>query len=212
MFDKLAAPFPKQEIRWRAQTLTRDGDKALALAYIDARDVMRRLDEVAGPGGWSDSYIETRSGRVICSLAIFIDGHWISKSDGAGDTAVEGEKGGLSDAFKRAAVKWGIGRYLYALGKVWAPCETYEAGGKKRWKEWTDDPWKFVRGGGKFSPSDDDKDAGREIAKIHTITSAEELFSYWKVLNEVQKHIARRPDVIAAKNERKAVIGGKEVK
>ncbi len=57
-----------------------------------------------------------------------------------------------------------------------------------------------------------DKDAAREIAKIHTITSMDELGSYWKVLVEVQKHIAKRLDVIAAKDERKAVIGGKESK
>ena len=28
-------------------------------------------------------------------------------------------KGGLSAAFKRAAVKWGIGRYLYEITPVW---------------------------------------------------------------------------------------------
>jgi hypothetical protein len=38
---------------------------------------------------------------------------WISRCDGADDTNIEGAKGGLSDAFKRAAVKFGIGRYLY---------------------------------------------------------------------------------------------------
>ena len=31
----------------------------------------------------------------------------------------KGIKGAASDAFKRAAVKWGIGRYLYAMQPVW---------------------------------------------------------------------------------------------
>lgn len=136
MFDKLSAPFPVDAIHWRAQTLTRDGDKALALAYIDARDVMDRLDEVAGPANWATTYEETAKGRVLCRLSLRIDGEWIMKTDGAGDTDVEGEKGAISDALKRAAVSWGIGRYLYDLGNVWAPCESYDASGKKRWSKW----------------------------------------------------------------------------
>ena len=48
----LASPFPKEDVHWRAQTVTRDGSKALALAYLDARDVMVRLDEVCGADGW----------------------------------------------------------------------------------------------------------------------------------------------------------------
>lgn len=136
MFDKLAAPFPADAIHWRAQTVTRDGAKALALAYIDARDVMDRLDAVAGPANWRDSYVETPKGRTICTLEIRVDGEWIAKSDGAGDTDVEGEKGSISDALKRAAVKWGVGRYLYDLGNVWAPCESDEYNGRKKWKKW----------------------------------------------------------------------------
>lgn len=135
-FKALAAPFPPSAIHWRAQTLTRDGDKALALAYLDARDVMDRLDEICGPENWKDSYIETARGRTICTLEIRTGGEWVGKSDGSGDTDVEGEKGSISGALKRAAVKWGVGRYLYDLGNVWAPCESYDAGGKKRWRKW----------------------------------------------------------------------------
>ncbi|MBO9624127.1 MAG: hypothetical protein J7500_15575 [Sphingomonas sp.] len=132
----LAAPFPADAIHWRAQSLTSDGDKAMALAYIDARDVMDRLDAVCGSANWQDSYTETVKGRLICALQIRIDGEWITKSDGAGDTDVEGEKGAISDSLKRAGVKWGIGRYLYNLGNVWAPCEASEFNGKKKWKAW----------------------------------------------------------------------------
>lgn len=132
----LSAPFPPASIHWRAQTVTRDGGKALALAFIDARDVMDRLDAVCGPENWQDSYTETAKGRLICTLSIRIGGEWISKSDGAGDTDVEGSKGAISDALKRAAVKWGIGRYLYSLKNVWAPCESSEYNGKKKWSTW----------------------------------------------------------------------------
>ncbi len=141
----LFAEFPREAISWRAQTLTKDGSKALALAYIDARDVMDRLDDVCGSENWQDRY-EFHGSRTICYLSIKIDGEWITKADGAGDSDVEAEKGAISDALKRAAVKWGIGRYLYSIVSPWVPCEFSEHGGKKHWKGWAADPWKFVRG------------------------------------------------------------------
>ena len=140
--EALKAHFPREAISWRAQSVTKDGSKAMALAYIDARDVMNRLDEVCGPEGWQDEYIETPKGRMICRIGIDLrELGWIWKSDGAGDTDVEGDKGAISDAFKRAAVKWGIGRYLYDMPAPWVPCETYNG----KWKKWTDDPWKYVK-------------------------------------------------------------------
>lgn len=145
MFEQLAAEFPREAISWRAQSVTKDGTKAMALAYIDARDVMDRLDEVCGPADWQDRY-EFHGARTICYLSIRINGEWVTKADGAGDSDVEAEKGAISDALKRAAVKWGIGRYLYHLKSPWVPCETSEYNGKKQWKSWTANPWDFVRG------------------------------------------------------------------
>ena len=133
---ELSDPFAPEAIHWRAQTVTRNGDKALALAYLDARDVMDRLDEVCGPTGWQSSITETASGRVLCKLEIREGDDWIAKTDGAGNTAVEGEKGGISDSLKRAAVQWGIGRYLYDLGNVWAPCESRDNNGRKQFVKW----------------------------------------------------------------------------
>jgi len=120
--------------------------KAIPLAYIDARDVMDRLDEIVGVESWKDEY-EFHGNRTICKLSICIDGQWITKSDGAGDTNIEGEKGGLSDAFKRAAVKWGIGRYLYKLKFKWAPIT--------KWKRFDDklDLWNFLITKGTNKPS-----------------------------------------------------------
>jgi hypothetical protein len=140
----LFAEFPKEAISWRAQSLTKDGSKAMALAYIDARDVMDRLDQIVGAADWQDRY-EFHGSRTICYLSILIDGVWITKADGAGDSDVEAEKGAISDALKRAAVKWGIGRYLYSLPAPWVPCESAEWNGKKQWKRWTVDPWSCVR-------------------------------------------------------------------
>lgn len=135
---QLSQPFDPSQVHWRAQAVA--NGKALALAYIDARDVMDRLDAVCGAENWQDRYEETARGRIICTISINIEGHWINKSDGAGNTDVEGDKGALSDAMKRAAVKWGIARYLYSLGNTWVPCELK---GDGKFKKFTDDPWKY---------------------------------------------------------------------
>lgn len=119
----LAKPFPPERVSWRVGSTTQDKKRGMALAYIDARDVMDRLDEVCGPAGWSCRYPQTSGKAVICEIAIWINDRWVAKEDGAGDTDVEAEKGALSDAFKRAAVKWGIGRYLYDLDSPWVELE-----------------------------------------------------------------------------------------
>lgn len=143
--EALSAEFPRAAISWRAQSLMKDGTKAMALAYIDARDVMQRLDEAVGPENWQDRY-EFHGPRTVCYLSIRVNDEWITKADGAGDSDVEAEKGAISDALKRAAVKWGIGRYLYDLDAPWVPCESYQKGDKHYWKRWQKDPWDFVRG------------------------------------------------------------------
>lgn len=142
----LSAVFPQDAISWRAQSVNKDGTKARALAYIDARDVMDRLDQMVGITGWQDRY-EFNGSKTICYLSVNVDGAWITKADGAGDTDVEAEKGAISDAFKRAAVKWGIGRYLYELTAPWVPCESSPGqNGKHYWKRWKEDPWTYVKG------------------------------------------------------------------
>lgn len=125
LFAKLAKPFKPSDIEWRAGATTADKTKALALAYITARAVMDRLDEVMGPENWRDEYAAGPDGGVICGLSLRINGEWITKWDGADNTEFEAVKGGLSDAFKRSGYKWGIGRYLYKLDSVWVSCEVH---------------------------------------------------------------------------------------
>lgn len=185
MFERLSAEFPRAAISWRAQSVTADGSKALALAYIDARDVMDRLDEVCGPDNWQDRY-EFHGARTICYLSIRVNNEWITKADGAGDSDVEAEKGAISDALKRSAVKWGIGRYLYHIVSPWVPCETSDFKGKKQWKKWTADPWNFVKGSKQVTPNASaPMDAARAEAveslwaELVNIRTAEGLKSFW---------------------------------
>ena len=95
----------------------------MALAYIDARDVQDRLDAVCGVDGWQCRDVPMHDKKTVCEVGVRIGNEWIWKADGAGDSDVEAEKGALSDAFKRAAVRWGIGRYLYDLESPWVALE-----------------------------------------------------------------------------------------
>ena len=122
---QLAAPFHSYYVGWKAQATSKDKTRALAVAYIDARTVMDRLDQVVGPGNWSDTYRLISAGdgefSIECTLALF----GVPKSDvGIAEEEDDGSQASLSksaysDALKRAAVKWGIGRYLYRLKKQW---------------------------------------------------------------------------------------------
>lgn len=118
----LKKPFDPKRVSWRVGSTTSDKSKGLALAYIDARDVQDRLDEVCGIESWQCRYA-LQGQTTICEIGVKIGDEWIWKADGAGSTDVEAEKGSLSDAFKRAAVKWGVGRYLYDVESPWVELE-----------------------------------------------------------------------------------------
>jgi hypothetical protein len=124
-FDKLASPFPPSLVSWRVGSMNKEKTSGMALAYIDARDVMRRLDDVCGPGGWQARYPHA-NGKTICEIGLRIGDEWVWKANGAGDTDIEAEKGAISDAFKRAAVMWGVGRYLYDLPSPWVKVNQFK--------------------------------------------------------------------------------------
>lgn len=114
--EKLKYPIP---YRWKIQNFNKAGDKGQCVAYIDARDVMDLLDRAIGIENWRDNYRRDQSGRLVCCLELRIDKEWIGKEDVGTAADFESEKSEFSDAFKRAAVKWGIGRFLYDLDIKW---------------------------------------------------------------------------------------------
>lgn len=180
---KLAEPFPAERVRWmiRTKPTEKEGQEpqAPAFAYIDARDVMRRLDEVLGPLNWRDSYRQEGL-ALICDLSVRVqlypevetgvginpvqgrpaEVEWLTKSDGSGPSDIEGEKGAISGALKRAAVKWGVARNLYEMTAPWVTVQ-------RRGKHWTIRPneyprlRKLLRGGSQseaMAPPDEESD------------------------------------------------------
>jgi hypothetical protein len=113
LFTALAAPFDSTDIKSRPQ-------QGRQLHYITARTVMNRLDTVVGPENWWDEYIPSEN-SVLCRLTIRLpNGETLTKCDAGGYAGMadsgDDDKSGYSDAFKRAAVKFAVGRHLYRDG------------------------------------------------------------------------------------------------
>lgn len=127
--NALLAPFSAEEVQWRLRNSNDNG--GYAVPYLDSRAIQNRLDEVLGKENWQNAFTCAATGNqkesvaTICTISIYFAdrGEWVSKSDGAGPTDIEPVKGGLSDAFKRAASMWGVGRYMYELSDVWVNTE-----------------------------------------------------------------------------------------
>lgn len=141
---ELKKPFAPKDVEWRIQRKSKDGQKGMAMAYIDARAISNRLDDLVMRNiidGWSVDYRPIDMGTIkqqkrgydtevpikgfICTITLNLGDMNISREDGANLTDFEPFKGGLSGAFKRAASMWGIGRYLYDLPTVWAPIDNW---------------------------------------------------------------------------------------
>src|SRR5438045_631520 len=117
----LSAPFDLTEVKFKPQVVK--NNRAMALAYVDARAIQDRLDDVLGVEGWQDEYTTLEDGSVVCRLRLRLGDDWITKMDvGSPSEQPDGGdrlKAAFSDALKRAAVKFGVGRYLYRVQAQW---------------------------------------------------------------------------------------------
>jgi hypothetical protein len=168
---RLADVFPADALEWRVQQADKNSVTgklwARLAVYVDARAVMARLDEVCGVGNWQVRYRETTKGlmagigiRVATSPERGASGaRWMWKWDGAGYmksseglSESDAAKGTHSQALKRAAIVWGIGRYLYEVGTSYAVIrEEGEHRGRTKGGEWFNwDPPKLAP---KFLPA-----------------------------------------------------------
>lgn len=135
----LQAPFPASEIEFRVQScgISNNRPWAMVLAYVQARAIQRRLDDVFGWDGWTDEY-RAQDNNMICRLGVRTENGWIYKENGASETQVEAFKGGISASFKRVAASgYGIGRYLYDLTESFAECTTEKPKNMSGWNKAT---------------------------------------------------------------------------
>jgi len=121
--------FQADELDWRVMRSGLDKNNkiwALVIPYVDNRAIQNRLDQVCSSKNWKNEEFKILEKGVMCGLSIKIDNEWITKYDGA-DYRPDNQqdqkiifKAALSDAQKRAAVQWGIGRYLYQMSEMFA--------------------------------------------------------------------------------------------
>src|SRR6266511_2261716 len=126
--EALAEPFDRDEVKFKPAVVS--GNRAMALAYVDARVIQDRLDDVMGVLNWQDEYECLSDGSVVCRLRLRLGNEWVTKVDvgGPSEQPDGGDrlKAAFSDALKRAAVKFGIGRYLYRLPSQWVDYDPHK--------------------------------------------------------------------------------------
>jgi hypothetical protein len=115
MNEELKKPMQPHEIEWR---IAGKGTRTTVVPYLQNRAVMDRFDAAFGVNGWQNTFERWGDKGVKCGLSVLCGDEWITKFDGADDTAIEPTKGGFSDSMKRAAVQWGLGRDLYKYPRV----------------------------------------------------------------------------------------------
>lgn len=138
IFTQLKSPFPPDAIKFRIGS--KRGQYWSILSYLDARMVSDRLNTLGIRWEMKHSDLQimpiadrirvdfkTKEETVIprlrasvqCDLAIHIDGNLVMRSDVGEEIGDEDDiklvKTVYSDSFKRAAVHFGIGEYLYGI-------------------------------------------------------------------------------------------------
>lgn len=124
---------PLKEVEWRVdgKPVEEQGKdpRCRFVPYLDAVIIATLLDQWVGPENWVDTYeTMTVAGKeaMWCRLSIRVGDEWVTKTDIGVPSSFEPQKGAVSDAFKRAAcLKWGVGRNVYDLPTLWAPCRTF---------------------------------------------------------------------------------------
>ena len=118
--DALSAPIPVDEIGFKPQVTT--DDSALMVAFIDARWVAERLDDAAD-GDWHFTWedLGLKGDNQVIKATLTVCG--VTRQDVGehklDNSPIDPYKSAVSDALKRAAVLFGLGRELYRMEANW---------------------------------------------------------------------------------------------
>lgn len=149
LLARLAEPFDLSVISWKPQVTSYkdpENPKAKGAAYADQRAYTDRLHELFGVGGWTRTYqVMTATGlhrdlrvgserklisgqaKVLVIATVTI--HGVGIHAGTGESWCDDDNALTSaeaQAFKRACVCFGLGRYLYDLPETdWLPIDKY---------------------------------------------------------------------------------------
>lgn len=114
-----------EEIQVRkGQFVGEDKSKVELLLYADARACQEVLDETFGELGWVCNYKEEK-GILFCGIGVKdnVSGQFLWRWNSGAEQSFEKEKSIASDAMKRTAVLFGVGRSLYTAPRIVVPNE-----------------------------------------------------------------------------------------
>lgn len=134
--NELAAPFPADQLEWRAQQDS--NDSVLVFPYIQRTAVIARLNEVLGPENWRETAefctgyhteydynekmeVEKSYSGMVQKLEVYDPEKDIFLAKVGSSTIGKNSafKSADTGAFKRAASKWTVGLYLNYLPDFW---------------------------------------------------------------------------------------------
>lgn len=153
----LSAPFPKERVGAKIGSLSKDRSRGMLVLYLQHTDVYSRLEEV--DPSWSAEVTDERIVSDTCVVRVRMTVKGVSRENAGegGDT-----KSAISDAVKRAAMLFGVGRYLYDSETVWV--EYNES--KDKFRQWTfDDFERALKPGQQKTPAQSSADEKKPAAK-----------------------------------------------
>lgn len=196
IMESLQAEFPFEQLGWKITNTFESQGRFFAYVapFVDARAIQDRFDEVFGIDNWQVSYEKWGEKATKCTISVFLNERWISKEDGSEESDYSSVKGGFSNSLKRAAVLWGVGRYLYNIKPTKVELSTRSNGPNSIYVSYQKKGYYFIpptmlqqkhkQGSSKKEPSNGQVSLGvliqniQELAKPLNITSREILLAY----------------------------------
>ncbi|MED1637939.1 Rad52/Rad22 family DNA repair protein [Bacillus thuringiensis] len=196
IMESLQAEFPFEQLGWKVTNTFESQGRFFAYVapFVDARAIQDRFDEVFGIDNWQVSYEKWGEKATKCTISVFLNERWISKEDGSEESDYSSVKGGFSNSLKRAAVLWGVGRYLYNIKPTKVELSTRSNGPNSIYVSYQKKGYYFIpptmlqqkhkQGSSKKEPSNGQVSLGvliqniQELAKPLSITSREILLAY----------------------------------
>lgn len=126
--EKLKQPFDEKTIGIKVQSFSKAKDRAMLVAYVQHTDVYDRLESV--DPAWSCQVATIKETQQVIAVSMKMTVKGVTR-----ENVGEGEdyKSAYSDAIKRVAMLFGIGRYLYDQGQAWVAYDDQ----RDKFRTWT---------------------------------------------------------------------------
>ena len=132
-FRALQEPFPVKYLSWTVIATKKDKSDALVSPYVGRHHIMARFDDVLGPMNWQTG-VQGQVGYLIKGIGIRFEKseEWVWRWEpGVYIAATDKNRrrievlGSATVGLRRAAIEWGVGRYLKFITAQWVPYDSF---------------------------------------------------------------------------------------